>query len=78
LATTITSPLTTMSKTPPHFFSNKNVVYSDRSEELKTNLAKFLKRYQQACSNCPDSHKESFVDCLPARLRSSLFDQGLN
>jgi hypothetical protein len=29
-----------------HFFSNNNVVYSDRSEKLKKKLAIFLERQQ--------------------------------
>jgi hypothetical protein len=52
LATTTIFSLTTISKSPsppphfPFFFSNNNVVYSDRSEKLKKKLAIFSKHQQ--------------------------------
>jgi hypothetical protein len=63
LATTAisSSSLAAISAPPPHFFSNSNVVYSDRSEELKRKLAIFSKHQQQAFSNRTDTHKENIA-----------------
>jgi hypothetical protein len=73
LVTTTTSSLTTISKSPPisHFFSNSNVVYSDRSEKLKKKLAIFLKHQQWAFWNRTDTHKENVVVILCKGLHSS-------
>jgi hypothetical protein len=79
LATTTISSLTTNSKSPslpppppfPIFFSNSNVVYSDRSEKLKKKLAIFSKHEQQAFWNRTDTHKENIVVLLCKGFHSS-------
>ena len=75
LATTTISSLTTISKSPSppisHFFSNNNVVYSDRSEKLKKKLAIFSKHQQQAFWNRTDTHKENIVVILCKGFHSS-------
>jgi hypothetical protein len=41
------------------------------SEKLKTKLANFSKRHQQAFSNRTDAHEDNFVGFLSAGLHSS-------